>query len=40
VMMGTLQLARAEPNPARSKQILESGIEAALTLGRSLPRMF
>jgi TetR/AcrR family transcriptional regulator, transcriptional repressor for nem operon len=37
VMMGTLQLARAEPNPARSKQILESGIDAALTLGRSLP---
>jgi TetR/AcrR family transcriptional regulator, transcriptional repressor for nem operon len=37
VMMGTLQLARAEPNPARSKQILESGIDVALTLGRSLP---
>jgi TetR/AcrR family transcriptional regulator, transcriptional repressor for nem operon len=40
VMMGTLQLARAEPNPTRSKEILESGIEAALTLGGSLPRMF
>jgi len=37
VMMGALQLARAEPNPTRSKQILESGIDAALTLGRSLP---
>ena len=37
VMMGALQLARAEPNPARSKQILESGIDAALTLGRSSP---
>jgi TetR/AcrR family transcriptional regulator, transcriptional repressor for nem operon len=35
-MMGTLQLARAEPNAERSKQILDSGIEAALTLGRSL----
>jgi TetR/AcrR family transcriptional regulator, transcriptional repressor for nem operon len=37
VMMGALQLARAEPNPTRSKQILESGIDAALTLGRRLP---
>jgi TetR/AcrR family transcriptional repressor of nem operon len=37
VMMGALQLARAEPNPARSQQILESGIDAALTLGRSSP---
>jgi TetR/AcrR family transcriptional regulator, transcriptional repressor for nem operon len=37
VMMGALQLARAEPNPARSKQILESGIDAALTLGRRAP---
>ena len=35
VMMGALQLARAEPNPTRSKQILESGIDAALTLGRT-----
>jgi TetR/AcrR family transcriptional repressor of nem operon len=34
VMIGALQLARAEPNPARSKQILESGIDAALTLGQ------
>jgi TetR/AcrR family transcriptional regulator, transcriptional repressor for nem operon len=37
VMMGALQLARAEPNPARSKRILESGIDAALTLGRTSP---
>lgn len=37
VVMGALQLARAEPNPTRSKQMLESGIDAALTLGRSLP---
>jgi TetR/AcrR family transcriptional regulator, transcriptional repressor for nem operon len=37
VMMGALQLARAEPNPVRSKQILESGKDAALTLGRSSP---
>lgn len=37
-MMGTLQLARAEPNPTRSKEILESGIDAALFLGRGLPR--
>jgi len=37
VMMGALQLARAEPNPARSKQILESGIDAALTLGQPSP---
>jgi hypothetical protein len=37
VMMGTLQLARAEPNPTRSRQILRSGIDAALILGRSLP---
>jgi TetR/AcrR family transcriptional regulator, transcriptional repressor for nem operon len=36
VMMGTLQLARAEPNPTRSRQILKSGIDAALVLGRSL----
>jgi hypothetical protein len=34
VMMGALQLARAEPNPARSQEILDSGIEAALRLGR------
>ena len=34
--MGALQLARAEPNPTRSKQILESGIDAALTLPPSL----
>jgi TetR/AcrR family transcriptional repressor of nem operon len=34
VMMGVLQLARAEPNPARSREILDSGIEAALRLGR------
>jgi TetR/AcrR family transcriptional repressor of nem operon len=37
VMMGALQLARAEPNPIRSKQILESGIDTALTLGRCFP---
>jgi len=37
VMMGTLQLARAEPNPTRSRQILKSGIDAALILGRTLP---
>jgi TetR/AcrR family transcriptional repressor of nem operon len=37
-MMGTLQLARTEPNPTRSQEILESGIDAALILGRSLPR--
>jgi len=37
VMMGTLQLARAEPNPTRSRQILKSGIDAALILGRGLP---
>jgi TetR/AcrR family transcriptional regulator, transcriptional repressor for nem operon len=36
VMMGTLQLARAEPNPTRSRQILKSGIDTALVLGRSL----
>ena len=33
----TLQLARAEPNPTRSRQILKSGIDAALILGRGLP---
>jgi TetR/AcrR family transcriptional regulator, transcriptional repressor for nem operon len=37
VMMGTLQLARVEANPARSKEILESGIDAALSLGQRLP---
>ena len=37
VMMGALQLARAEPNPTRSRQILKIGIDAALILGRSLP---
>ena len=37
VMMGTLQLARAEPNPTRSRQILTSGIDAALVLGGSRP---
>jgi TetR/AcrR family transcriptional regulator, transcriptional repressor for nem operon len=37
VMMGALQLARAEPNPTRSRQILKSGINAALILGRSSP---
>jgi AcrR family transcriptional regulator len=37
VMMGTLQLARAEPDPTRSRQILKSGIDAALILGRSFP---
>jgi TetR/AcrR family transcriptional repressor of nem operon len=34
VMMGSLQLARAEPNPTRSKEILESGMDAALALAR------
>jgi AcrR family transcriptional regulator len=32
LMMGTLQLARAETDPARSLEILESGVEAALAL--------
>lgn len=32
VMMGTLQIARTEPDPVRSQQILDSGIEAALRL--------
>lgn len=36
VIMGALQLARAETDESRSRQILDSGIEAALTLGRSL----
>jgi TetR/AcrR family transcriptional repressor of nem operon len=34
LLMGALQLARAEPDAERSEQILESGIEAALALGR------
>jgi TetR/AcrR family transcriptional regulator, transcriptional repressor for nem operon len=34
MMMGTLQLARAVPNTNLSNQILESGIDAALILGR------
>jgi TetR/AcrR family transcriptional repressor of nem operon len=33
VMMGALQIARAEPDPTRSQEILDSGIEAALRLG-------
>jgi AcrR family transcriptional regulator len=33
VMMGALQLARAEPDPQRSQEILDSGIQAALRLG-------
>ena len=38
LIMGTLQLARAEPDPARSQEILESGIQAALSLGRGASR--
>jgi TetR/AcrR family transcriptional regulator, transcriptional repressor for nem operon len=34
LLMGALQLARAEPDAERAQQILESGIEAALALGR------
>jgi TetR/AcrR family transcriptional regulator, transcriptional repressor for nem operon len=36
LLMGTLQLARAEPDSKRSQEILESGIAAALALGRNL----
>jgi AcrR family transcriptional regulator len=32
LMMGALQLARAEPDKTQSKEILESAVEAALTL--------
>jgi TetR/AcrR family transcriptional regulator, transcriptional repressor for nem operon len=35
MMMGTLQLARAVADQRLSDQILESGIEAVLTLGRT-----
>ena len=34
VMMGALQLARAVPDKGLSDQILESGIDAALSLAR------
>jgi TetR/AcrR family transcriptional regulator, transcriptional repressor for nem operon len=34
VMMGALQLARAVNDPARSEQLMQSGIEAALRLAR------
>lgn len=34
LMMGALQLARAEPDEARSRAILENAVEAALELGR------
>jgi len=34
VMMGALQLARAEPDPVRSEAILERGAAAALRLAR------
>ena len=34
VMMGSLQLARAVNDPARSEQLMQSGIEAALRLAR------
>ena len=34
LLMGTLQLARAVADKKLSKQVLESGIEAALILGR------
>jgi TetR/AcrR family transcriptional repressor of nem operon len=36
LMMGTLQLARAEPDTPVSARLLEGGINAALTLARSL----
>lgn len=35
LMMGALQLARTEPDPDRSEQILQSAIESALALGHS-----
>jgi TetR/AcrR family transcriptional repressor of nem operon len=35
VMMGALQLARAAPDAGRSEQILENGVEAALSLARN-----
>jgi len=38
LMMGTLQLARAEPDPDRSKAILDGGVEAALVLGGEVTR--
>jgi TetR/AcrR family transcriptional regulator, transcriptional repressor for nem operon len=39
VMMGALQLARAEPDLKRSQQILDSGIEAALSLSAAPSKM-
>lgn len=35
LMMGALQLARAEPDAARSDEILQSAADAALALGRA-----
>jgi AcrR family transcriptional regulator len=35
LMVGTLQFARAVPDAARAKQILEGGVEAALHLARA-----
>lgn len=35
LMVGTLEFARAVPDPAHAERILEGGIEAALTLARS-----
>jgi TetR/AcrR family transcriptional regulator, transcriptional repressor for nem operon len=37
LMVGTLQFARAVPDVARAKQILEGGVEAALLLARESP---
>ena len=35
LMVGTLQFARAVPDPAEAEQILEGGVEAALQLART-----
>ena len=35
LMVGTLQFARAVPDRARAKQILEGGVQAALQLAQA-----
>jgi TetR/AcrR family transcriptional repressor of nem operon len=35
LMVGTLQIARAVSNPSKAMEILEGGVQAALTLAKT-----